>query len=363
MIYIALFVLAFTAIQLLVALSNLIFRPKLNTPYSRTDELVSVMIPARNEETNILKILTDLQHQSHSALEILVYDDQSTDRTASLVSEMANYDKRIKLISSKGLPEGWLGKNHACYQMSQQATGKYFLFVDADVRLGGNAISTTLQQLNKSKSVLLSSFPRQIMQTPGERVVVPIMNYILMTLLPLALVRHSRFPSLAAANGQFMLFDADTYRNQQPHLQMKAEKVEDIRIARWFKKKRLRVSCIPGTKEINCRMYSNYNEAMNGFSKNIVMFFGNSYVLAFMFWLVTTFGFIFLIATMPLLYFIIYVLALIFIRIAVSLASRQSVFNNIAGIIPQHYNMGRLLFLSLKYKNQGAYEWKGRKIK
>ena len=144
---------------------------------------------------------------------------------------------------------------------------------------------------------------------------------------------------------------------------MKAEKVEDIRIARWFKKKRLRVSCIPGTKEINCRMYSNYNEAMNGFSKNIVMFFGNLYVLAFMFWLVTTFGFIFLIATMPLLYFIMYVLALIFIRIAVSLASRQSVFNNIAGIIPQHYNMGRLLFLSLKYKNQGAYEWKGRKIK
>jgi cellulose synthase/poly-beta-1,6-N-acetylglucosamine synthase-like glycosyltransferase len=127
MIYIALFVLAFTAIQLLVAVSNLIFRPKLNTPYSRTDELVSVMIPARNEETNILKILTDLQHQSHSALEILVYDDQSTDRTASLVSEMANYDKRIKLISSQGLPEGWLGKNHACYQMSQQATGKYFL--------------------------------------------------------------------------------------------------------------------------------------------------------------------------------------------------------------------------------------------
>ena len=363
MIYIALFILAFAAIQLLVALSNLIFRPGLKEQYSETHELVSVMIPARNEEANILKILTDLQHQTHSTLEILVYDDQSTDRTASLVLDMARYDKRIKLISSQELPEGWLGKNHACYQMSQQATGKYFLFVDADVRLGENAISTTLQYLNKSKSVLLSAFPRQIMQTPGERMVVPVMNYILMTLLPLILVRYSRFPSLAAANGQFMLFNADTYREQHPHLQMKSEKVEDIRIARWFKSKKLSVACIPGNKEINCRMYSGYSEAINGFSKNIVMFFGNSYTLAFMFWLITTFGFVVLLLAMPLIYFWLYVLAAILIRIAVSIASRQSVYSNILGIIPQQYNMGRLLFLSLKYKKQGSYEWKGRKIK
>lgn len=363
MIYIALIVLAFTAIQLIVALINLAFRPSLKNKHTDTDELVSVMIPARNEEANIMKLLSDLQHQTHSRLEIIVCDDQSSDRTAALTLEMARYDNRIKLIPSLALPEGWLGKNHACHQMAEQATGKYFLFIDADVRLGQNAISTTLQYLNKSKSNLLSVFPRQIMQTPGERMVVPVMNYILMTLLPLPLVRHSRFKSLAAANGQFMLFDAKTYQMQKPHFKMRNDKVEDIRIARWFKKNKLKVACIPGNKEINCRMYSGFKESMKGFSKNIVMFFGNSYTLAFTFWLISSFGFITILAAMPMIYFWLYLLAAIITRLLVSATSHQSPFSNILCAIPQQFNMGRIIFQSLKHKKNGSYEWKGRKIK
>ena len=362
MIYIALFIIAFTAIQLLVALTNFIFRPKLKKQHAILHDLVSVMIPARNEEANILKLITDLQHQTHSHLEIIVYDDDSTDRTSALVSEMGRYDNRIRLIKSQGLPDGWLGKNNACHQMAQEAKGKYFLFVDADVRLGSNAISNTLQYLNKSKSALLSVFPRQIMQTPGERMVVPLMNFILMTLLPLILVRHTSFTSLAAANGQFMLFKADAYRKNSPHMQMRNEKVEDIQIARWFKKQKLKVACIPGTNEINCRMYSSYSDAINGFAKNIVMFFGNSYTLAFIFWLISTFGFVAILLSFQIHYFWLYLTVYISIRIIVSISSKQSIINNILFIPLQQFSMGRIIYLSLKQKKMGAYEWKGRRI-
>ena len=236
MIYIACFIFVFALLQMSVALINLLMSPSMNAPIQNSNEIVSVMIPARNEENNILNILSDLQHQTYNNLEMIIFDDQSTDKTASLVSEMAKYDNRIQLVESASLPENWLGKNYACHVMSQEAKGKYFLFVDADVRLDEYAISNTLHYFKEKKLNLLSIFPKQLMFSAGEKSVIPLMNYILLTLLPLFLVRSSKYPSLSAANGQFMLFDAAVYREVVPHQLMKTEKVEDIKIARYFKK-------------------------------------------------------------------------------------------------------------------------------
>jgi glycosyltransferase involved in cell wall biosynthesis len=231
-------IIGFAAIQLIVAFVNVVSQPRFHKK-SDADDLVSVLIPARNEEQNISNLLTDLQHQTYKNLEILVFDDQSTDRTAELVSDMAKYDNRIRLITSTGLPESWLGKNYACHSLAQQASGKYLLFLDADVRAEQLLISRTIRYSKKRKMKLLSIFPTQKMHSMGEKAVVPIMNYILLTLLPLVLVLRSKFSSLAAANGQFMLFEAKAYKKLNPHELLKAEKVEDIKIAQLFKKQHL----------------------------------------------------------------------------------------------------------------------------
>jgi len=363
MIYIAGFILIFSILQLVVSLINLIVTPSIQTPYNGNKELITVMIPARNEEKNILNIISDLQHQTYHQLEIIIFDDQSTDKTAELVNQMARYDKRIRLISSDNLPQNWLGKNYACHQMSLEAKGDYFLFVDADVRMDEYVISNTFRYFRENNISLLSIFPKQIMLSSGEKSIVPLMNYILLTLLPLFLVLKSKFPSLSAANGQFMMFDALTYKHELPHELMKSEKVEDIKIARYYKNKQHRTACIAAKNQISCRMYNSYDEALNGFSKNIIMFFGNSIVVSVLFWLITTFGFIFVLTALPVNYFIGLILLIISTRVVVSLKSGQHIMSIIMYLIPQQINLIIMIIKSKRNAVHGNYEWKGRKIK
>jgi cellulose synthase/poly-beta-1,6-N-acetylglucosamine synthase-like glycosyltransferase len=362
MIYIAGIILFFTGIKLLVASTNLAFRqpfPKTGQP---SNALVSILIPARNEENNIRNILSDLKNQNYLNMEILVFNDQSSDKTSQIVSEMARNDARIRLLESGGLPAGWLGKNFACYSLSQRAAGKHFLFLDADVRINGDIIQQTISFSEKNRLGLLSIFPRQRMKTWGEYVTVPNMNFILLSLLPLVLVRKLKFPSLSAANGQFMLFNAGIYKKLNPHKKMKTEKVEDIKIARLFKKEKIPVACLTGTKNISCRMYNNYSGAVNGFSKNVIAYFGDSTFLAILFWLITTFGFLFVLFVFPKGVFAAYIAAVVFIRIFVSLASKQNAFRNIVLLIPQQITLGIFIAKAIVKRMNKNLEWKGRNI-
>ena len=354
---------AFALVQLMVAMLNYFVRPSLRKSIHKDVGLVSVLIPARNEENNIIALLSDLQHQNYNNLEIIVYNDGSTDRTAEYVGEMAKHDPRIQLIGGETLPEGWLGKNHACHHLAQIAKGKYLLFLDADVRLDENALGVSMRYFHKRSLALLSFFPKQIMNSLGERAVVPIMNFILVSLLPLFLVRKSHFSSLAAANGQFMLFDAKTYNKLKPHEQFKANKVEDIAIARYFKKKKKKIACLLGTDSVRCQMYGNYKEAINGFSKNIVSFFGGSFLVAIMFWAITSLSVFVVFAFLPMAYFVVFCAIILATRYFISAASHQNIGINMLLIIPQQINIILIIIKSAYNKYiRGAYEWKGRAV-
>jgi len=363
MIYVAYFILLFAIIRLFVALVNFVFYQKLTSDKSNDQRnLVSVLIPARNEESNIANLLSDLSNQNYQNLEIIVFNDQSDDNTASVVTIFSKKDNRIRLINSDGLPNGWLGKNYACHSLSKQATGDFLLFLDADVRIKTDLITKTLLFAKKHNLGLLSIFPKQKMRNLGEQFTVPVMNYILLSLLPLILVRSSSFASLSAANGQFMLFNAIIYKKFWPHELMKSERVEDIKISRYFKKKKIHIACIASTDSISCRMYQNYGEAVNGFSKNFIMFFGNSYIFATLFWLITTFGFIFILTFLTQKLIILYLSIVILVRILISAVSNQSIAFNLLYIIPQHISMGVILYRSIMNSLKKEHKWKGRSV-
>ncbi|MBN2570753.1 MAG: glycosyltransferase family 2 protein, partial [Ignavibacteriales bacterium] len=225
MIYITYFILIFAGIQFFVALSNIIFSLVLKKRITLEKPFISVLIPARNEEENITDLLNDLLEQDYENIEIIIFNDESTDNTERIVKDYMKKDTRIKLINSDGLPGGWVGKNYACNSLAKNANGGYFLFLDADVRVGKNLIDSVLSHIQKYKLSLLSIFPKQIMLTRAEKIVVPLMNFILLSLLPLRLVRKSKFSSLAAANGQFMFFDSECYRKLEPHKKFRNSKV------------------------------------------------------------------------------------------------------------------------------------------
>ncbi len=362
MIVIANFILIFTALQLLIAFSNLVFNQRLKRLEPAGNPLISVLIPARNEEKNIGNLLNDLISQNYQNIEILVFDDESNDKTAVIAHEFSVKDNRVRILHSEGLPESWLGKNFGCHTLAQAAKGEYLLFLDADVRIANDMIPKIISFAKHYKLGLVSVFPKQIMQSAGEKSTIPVMNYILLTLLPLILVRKSHFPSMAAANGQFMFFNTEIYRATWPHKKMKSDKVEDIKIARWYKTQKIKIACLASEKSVSCRMYNGFGEAVHGFSKNVTQFFGNSFTIGILFWLVTTFGFVPVLLSYDLNFTGLYLLFVLLTRIFVSKASNQNIIINLVYLIPQQFSLFLFLSKALVNRFQNHYEWKGRKI-
>lgn len=225
---------------------------------------VSILIPARNESHRISRLLDSLVVLHYSVHEVLVLDDHSDDGTREVCLSYADR-LPIRVIHGQPLPHGWLGKPFACHQLSQAATGDYWLFMDADVFLYPDAIFRSVARAKVAKLDLLSIFPSQVM-VGSESLVVPLMHQVLITLLPLKWVETKRNAAFAAANGQFMLFKADTY--QAWHEKAKSEVVEDVAIARLIKKAGSRVGTYLTRRLVHCRMYEGYLEAIEGFAKN-----------------------------------------------------------------------------------------------
>ena len=362
MIYLAYGILAFFILRFFVAATNLVFSPVLKKRKHSGNPLISVLIPARNEEKNIPFILEDLKNQSYKNIEVIVFNDQSSDDTAEIVRRFAAADNRFRLINSMGLPPGWLGKNNACHQLALQAAGNFLLFVDADVRVKSGIIESGLAQMQKHHLKLLTIFPKQIMKTTGEKIVVPLMNSILLSLLPLILTRVSKRPSLAAGNGQFMFFEKNSYFELLPHEKVKQNPVEDIFIARLYKKQKKKMQCMTGNETISCRMYRGLHESIAGLSRSLPHFFGGNFLVAFLYWLITTFGIFIIAFYLPFVYFTVTMIIIIATKTAISISSRQPVIQNILWGIVQQLFMGVIVILSYTNKLLKKSQWKGRNI-
>lgn len=363
MIYLVLFILFFGIVRMLVALVNFITKVGISSHiHPDYKPFVSILIPARNEEKNIGKLLSDLSTFNYNNLEIIIYNDLSTDRTEEITNQFIETDERIKIINGANPEKGWLGKNFACNQLANEAKGDLFLFLDADVRVKNLLIEKTTSYFYKYKLKLLSVFPQQLMPVKETRYAIPLMNWILLSLLPLFLVRVSSWKSFSAANGQFMLFDALTYRKYRPHERFKSHPVEDIEILRYFKKLKMKTATLLGNEYIQCTMYHSLDEAISGFSKNIFRFFGGSVLVTILFALITTLSpFIILIfGTWQL--FLVYLFIIILIRFLVSKASRQDVWENLLYSPVQQFIFLRIIFNAIKQKKNKTLIWKDRNI-
>lgn len=352
-------------IVLFISLFNLFTAPVIKPAeeIGISNPLISVLIPARNEENNIGKCLGHLVNQSYHNLEILVLDDQSTDNTAQIVKSFSDKYRQIKLINGSILPKGWLGKNWACHQLSQQANGEYFLFIDSDVELKEKSVSSIMKETDESEAKMISVFSTQIIKSFGEWIIVPLMNWLLLAFLPLRLVYSSRNKSLVAANGQFMFWDRNTYLEINGHQSVKEKVVEDMEFARICKSKNIKIKTMLGGDLIYCRMYNDLPQSIKGFSKNFYPGFNvNSITFLIM---ISFFFIIFMLPFMGVLYnsiFIIPVIIIILTRVFISVISKQSAFIN---VLLHPLQMLFMLFIGIKSvfnSKVGKVEWKGRQF-
>lgn len=262
-------VLAFAAVRFGVAYFNWLSRPYFkNQSAILSKQKISVLIPARNEAASISAVVSAVLASEGVDFELIVLDDHSEDATAELVKQTIGGDKKGRLISGEILPVGWLGKSWACHQLATEATGDFFVFIDADVLLSPKALQYALVTLEKEKLDALSVFPKQQMKSLGEWLTVPLMHQLLLSLLPLKFIRWFKSPALAAANGQFIAFRANDYRKHHWHEQVKNEIVEDIALFRAMKKAGKKVMTLSDPLgQLHCRMYNNLQQGIAGFSK------------------------------------------------------------------------------------------------
>ncbi len=350
------------AVRWLIALFNLITAQPRTIKTEVLPGELSVLIPARNEARTLPDLLESLQHCGESIGEIIIYNDQSDDDTSVIASQWAGGDPRIRVLEGRELPEGWLGKNHACYQLARASKGKYLLFLDADVKTNKNAVELALSHVKKEKLALFSFFPSQEMHTRGEWLLVAQINVILNSLLPLALTTYIPFYFLAAANGQFMMFDGAIYRHHQFHKKLRTTAVEDVAIARTIKKTGLRVRAALAPKGLTCRMYHNYRDALEGLARSARFFFGGSIIAGWIYVIFSLLGWLPVLITMHSVWFVAYFLMIITMRIFVASASHQSVIKNIVLMPFQQIALFHMFFKATNQMITGKSTWKGRKI-
>ncbi|MFN8670557.1 MAG: glycosyltransferase family 2 protein [Candidatus Sericytochromatia bacterium] len=346
--------------QTFVSFINFISKPILPKEQKKIDELVSILIPARNEEKNIINLLDSIKNQNYENIEVIILDDHSEDNTFDLVQNFCNLNQNFKVIKGETLPPNWLGKNWACHQLALESTGKYLVFLDADTTIYNNLIINSVSYMKDKKLKLLSLFPEQITVTYGEKIVVNFINYVLLTLLPLHLVKIPFFSSISAANGQFMLFERSNYQENLWHKRVRKNIAEDVEIARIMKKNKYKIAVLLGNSFIKCRMYNNIEECIKGFEKNILLIFGNSIIFLILYILLGLLN-IFLVNNANNL-----IIILIFILLSKIFTSITSNQNIILNIILYPFQIIMIIFISLKavYKKitKNNVSWKNREI-
>lgn len=232
------------------------------------NNLISVLIPARNEEDTIEECVNSVLNQTYKNFELIVLNDNSTDKTESILNSISLKDNRLKIIKGKSLPADWVGKNYACHQLQMNSTGEYMLFLDSDTIMSEDCIYNSINFAVKNNADLLSLMPYEETKTFWEKVIIPMLYFAVLVFLPLRMIERSKSKKYAMGNGQFMLFKKSFYDKIGGHEALKNRIVEDVWLARRTKEFGGKLIFADGTDILKCRMYKNFNEVWNGFSKN-----------------------------------------------------------------------------------------------
>ena len=234
----------------------------------QTHEACSVLIPARNEERNIGPAVRSILESTAAPIEVIVLDDASTDKTAEIVREIARSDRRVRIETAPPLPPGWCGKQHACHVLSELASHPVLIFLDADVRLKRSAVARMTAFLEQSGAALVSGVPEEVTCTASERLLVPLIHFVLLGFLPIRRMRIDLHPALGAGCGQLFVASRHAYVASGGHRAIRETLHDGPKLPRVFRSAGFRTDLFDATDVASCRMFSTGAEVWRGLARN-----------------------------------------------------------------------------------------------
>lgn len=233
---------------------------------------ISAIIPARDEEVTIAACVESLARQTEIT-EIIVVNDQSTDCTAEIVSELTARHTKVRLIQATELPAGWVGKNHAVWLGASEAREPWLLFTDADVVHRENSGASALRIADEQQAELISFSPEQITETWYEKALIPVVYCRLAGKFSFDDVNDPQ-KKAAAANGQFLMVSREVYDAIGGHAAIAGEVLEDVALAQRVKAAGYRIWFGSGKGIVRARMYRSFEAMWAGWKKNLYRLMG-----------------------------------------------------------------------------------------
>jgi len=235
---------------------------------------ISAVVPARNEEAVIAACVESLARQ-REVIEIIVVNDQSSDRTREILLELAGRIAHLRVIDASAPPAGWVGKNHAAWLGAQQAKGEWLLFTDADAVLVDNAAAKALALGEVHQATVVSFSPEQILTNWYEKALIPFVYLRLAQKFSFEQVNNPK-SAVAAANGQFLMVRRDAYSSVGGHAAVREEVLEDVALARRIKAGGSQIWFAYSDGAVRVRMYRSFGAMWEGWKKNLFVLMGGT---------------------------------------------------------------------------------------
>jgi glycosyltransferase involved in cell wall biosynthesis len=322
---------------------------------------VAVLLPVRNEATNIVDLVTSLKGQTGiSNLKFYFLDDNSEDETLELLKREIAGNERFSVSSGQPLPEDWLGKPWALEQLRSKAKADYIVNIDADVRLVPRAICAAINLLIDQKLDFVSPYPKQIAKSFGERMIQPLLQWSWLSTVPLRIAEKSGRTSLAVANGQFFAVRESSLAAVAGYSASKSAVLDDMELARTLLRNGFKGCVADGSNIATCHMYNSWAEVKAGYGKSLWAAFGSrlgSFVAI---------SFLFLTGILPLLGviagFTAGFYALEFVIISRIIAARISGGRFLDTFLHPISTLMLIYLIIYSWSARGKVQWKGRTL-
>jgi len=240
------------------------------------NESISVVVPLRNEATNVAELINSLRAQKNLVqVEFLLLDDNSEDGTLALLHQHTSGLSNFHILNGSTLPQGWIGKTWALQQLFERASGEIIVSVDADVRLVPDAISAAVTLLKETQLDFLSPYPSQLAHSWSERLIQPLLQWSWMSTVILRIAEKSSISSMVVANGQFFVVRRAALAQVGGYKSVSNKVLDDVELARTLVKQGSHGCVANGASIASTRMYSSWGEIQAGYGKSLHAAFGS----------------------------------------------------------------------------------------